>query len=240
MQTRESRFLAVATILDPWGNNEDREHHYPAPGVSHWDFYQRPGRAGHPIDDHKIAMAVGKRGSVIGRGASDPLGLPRLLITAMRTGAAASSIELTAGIYIYHSHSQEHRHLMMQRADCGGLFPTIDRPSAPAYHGTLNARVKWPGSGTKPSVAFLRCRPMVGLHNRTLIAFTYQMPANWDDGSSTGVQAESVFSGATADIGNGKVVLGLPFVHAYDELLFDLTTSGINHVVTNLKSLVRL
>ena len=115
-----------------------------------------------------------------------PEGTPeaRLAFGAVRTGADAASIEVTAGLDLYYDGDGRHLHRSLHRpglAGPGELIPSWE--TAPAYVGTTRLRCAWRGVAAPPDVVELRTFPRLGCVNRIVLPFWRELPdLHWESG----------------------------------------------------------
>ena len=245
MQSRESRALAVHTFLDlnRYRPSDHLDTSDPTPPVPGWTFPKLRSGEGHPIDGHPMAYA--RRRSVRPEGvlSHSPHALSHLVVTGIRTGADAASIEVSAAVVFQHSAGQLAPltgNLMgdLLRTHGPGPFAVLDAPSRPGYHGTALARVAWklPEGVAVPDVVALRFRPVLTPDLTHVCCFTWQLPANHDEPSSGGPVVESVLSGRTTSFGAGaELVFGFPFIDQYQEIVVRQPLANLEKAVAEVK-----
>ena len=158
-----------------------------------------------------------------------PEGVPdaRVAFSAVRTGAGAASIEVTAGLELYYNGDGRHLHRSLHRAGLvgpGELIPSWE--TAPAYVGTTRLRCAWKGMTAPPDVVALRTFPRIGCANLVVLPIWHELPdQHWEPGHPE--VDEVSLSGRTSAFGAGsKIVVGLPWCSRENELFYKLDMEG--------------
>ena len=188
---RTRRFIAASGCLG-------RTDYLPDPGIDYWPFKQWS----HPLDGWAMAYGYGPRAF-----AHAPDGAPeaRLAFGAVRTGAGAASIEVTAGLELYYDGDGRHLHRSLHRpglAGPGELIPSWE--TAP------------------PDVVELRTFPRLGCVNRIMLPFWRELPdLHWEAGHPE-VDEVSLSARSSAFGAGSKMVVGLPWCSREHELFYEL------------------
>ena len=170
-----------------------------------------------------------------------PEGTPeaRLAFGAVRTGADAASIEVTAGLDLYYDGDGRHLHRSLHRpglAGPGELIPSWE--TAPAYVGTTRLRCAWRGVAAPPDVVELRTFPRLGCVNRIFLPFWRELPdRHWEAGHPE-VDEVSLSARAGAFGAGSKMVVGLPWCSREYELFYELDMESAHAALQAVRAAV--
>ena len=223
MDTKVKRFLAVATsdLLDT--------HSIPAGDSAAWRITSKE----HPIDGFPMIRAAGVRSFSVLQFNSRTQAFSEPIITGVRYGDTVQSIEVTAGIYMVHNWSAEHRHKYLEDDSCTGLIWCDPANDGGPNANTAILRGKWEVSGVAPLIDGFRACPIIGGEDNHLLMFNRQLPNGWPTVLET---PESVFSGR-----NGRaygeddyLYLGIPWLHEHAELVIRVYLRRMEKVVAEM------
>ena len=235
MDSREARFVGAVVQA------EDGTVETVNPAVSGWRFTTKD----HPIDGYPLALAVGAyHGGQFGRTSFPAANFARarLALAAVRTGADAASVEVTAGLEFDHFLQHEYRMKLVDNAHCGGLIACWE--TAPAHVGTTVLRIGWEGvSATDDDVVRVRTRPVIGKYNEHLLPFLKQMDALWAAGEASTPVDEAFLSGRSTPFAASSektpmLHVGVPWMSRYHEQVYSFDLTNLHLAVAAVKGLV--
>lgn len=240
MNTRFKRFVGAMVETEHTGTNQASSGLASSP--RRWDLRTRD----HPFEGYPMAIAVGPYSSPPlprNMDTSQPASVRNvdLVLTAVRTGDDAESIEVSAGLDVHHFLRSEYRaHLLANALHGGGLVHT-GYETAPANVGTAVARAKWEMTGTAPAVEAFRLRPVLGKEGEVLVHLQSQMPTGW--AAVSGPEApevdEAVLSGwTTAPADTDKLILSVPWLAPDREAVLIYHLAKLHTAIAELKALV--
>ena len=160
-----------------------------------------------------------------------------LVVTAVRVGADAASVEVSAGLTIDSGSSYGHLDDWFLASDThgkSGLVYCYD--TAPAYLNTCRIPVKWTVAGTAPNINLVRGVPRVGHIREHVIHLTEQMTPQWGEGA--GAVPEAVLSNPQTFASTDKVTLGIPWVSEFNEAPVTFPINDLKAAVAKVKQLV--
>ena len=188
----------------------------PKPSIDLWAFY----RWTHPLEGWAMAYGYGPGAAAHASG-----GVPavRLALGAVRTGADAASIEVTAGLELYNESGTRNLHSSLRRAGLvgpGELIPSWE--TAHAYVGTTRLRCAWKGMAAPPDVVELRTFPRIGSSNAIVLPIWRELPdLHWEPGHPE-VDEVSLSARSSAFGAGSKMVVGLPWCSRENELFYEI------------------
>ena len=222
---RSRRYLAASGCLG-------KADLLPDPRIDGWSFKQWT----HPLSGWPMAYGYGPATA-----APAPEGAPdaRLAFGAVRTGAGAATIEVTAGLQLYYDGGGRYLHHRLHRpgvAGAGELIPSWE--TALAYVGTTRLRCAWKGMAAPPDVVELRTFPRLGCANRIFLPFWRELPdRNWEPGHPE-VDEASLSARSGAFGAGAQMVVGLPWLSREYELLYTLDMAHAYDAVQAVRAAV--
>ena len=207
LNERCRRFIAASAC-------QSKTSYSPDPAVSNWSVWTWS----HPIDGWAMAYAAGQSVSPQTPSA-DPSA--QLAFAAVRTGADAAAIEVTAGLDLHWSlHSRDVRHSLHRPGlvGPGELIPSWD--TAAAYVGSVKLRCAWSGVTSAPDVVELRTFPRLVQLYEILLPFWRELPDQHWEGGHPEVDEVSI-TGRSSTFGAGaKLTVAIPWFSREHELMY--------------------
>ena len=223
MDTKLKRFLAVATA------NNMGTHSVPGGAISSWQVTSQD----HPVDG--FPMIRGISASAIGEIQYDQRtqSFTQLVLTGVRYGDTVESIDVTAGLFMKHNWSAEHRHKYLEDDSCTGLVWCDPANDGGANANTAILRGKWNVTGVVPLIDGFRVCPVIGGEDNHVLMFNRQLPNGWPTVLET---PESVLSGRNGRAfgENDYLFLGIPWLHEHAEFVVRVYLRRVEKVVAEM------
>ena len=230
MQTRTSRFVSAMVETEGQGSEQASSGLKSAP--SQWSLRKHT----HPFDSLPMAIAKGPSASIprTAHRGYPSVQSATLILTAIRRGNTAATIEVNAGLDLLHDFSEEDRYDLI--APVNGRVGFVRTGT----DGTAVARCLWRMTGTAPAVEAFRVRPVLGKHDEVLLHLSHQMPTGWGNSPAVAPEVvESDLSGWTRETAlTDQLVLGVPWLQEDRELILAFDLAKLGTALAELKALV--
>ena len=221
MTTRMRRAVSVLSLLE----GVTARDYAPTPAVPRWRF----SYGTHPIDGHPMAMCRGSQERPEG---NDQAPLANLVLTAVRTGATATSIERTLSVDLSFPRSISNAlpihtdFFPVELRGAKGLFPATD--TSKAHKETVRVRVAWEGMATKPNIVLYRGTACFVKAHEVMMCFLREFPANYEEAPNHERDEATLTKTRSAAFPAGaKLVLGIPFMSLDYELVYKLSLDNL-------------
>lgn len=223
MNTRQSRFFACVRELEAAIPSQSDQ---PTPAIIPWSFASLT----HPIGGEKMAWGQGAEYTPH-RGGEVQV---RPVVTAVRR--ADGVVESGVGLDFTHRFLQDTRlHLLPHGEDRVGFVHCPE--TSPANKGSAQVRVKWSTKGAAPGVEKFRGWPGLGELNEHFLHLSTEMPTGWASGQSERNET-AITQRVTEYDATDEVVLGIPWVHRWGELIVKIDLEPMRKAAQHVRSLV--
>ena len=229
MSNRTKRFFAALNELEHGGAVQRNP--------SGLDRGWRIATGDHPIDGHKMALAVGL--NHIPEGRRHTVGDPMAVRAVLTASYVAGAVEAAFGVDIHHIFRNDGRLALLPAGDSTcGLVHCIE--TAPATKGTAQVRAGWKldTTTTNPGIDKFRGTPVIGKLDEHVIYFGSEMPAGWPTGDIVERPEAAITNRTAAFHASDKLYLGVPWIHKHGELILDFRAELLRKAAQHVRSLV--